>query len=63
MFLQVTVGKRIGFSASFGYPNWIFQLMLISGGVTFLKTKVELALCPGAACEERKSLKEESLVN
>lgn len=37
--------------------------MLISGGVTFLKTKVELALCPGAACEERKSLKEESLVN
>lgn len=52
VFLLVTEGKRIGFSASFVYPNWIFQLVLISGEVTFLKTKAKLALCLGAASEE-----------
>lgn len=38
-FLLVTAGKRIGFSAILQFPNWIFQLTFISGGVTFVKTK------------------------
>jgi len=49
LFLLVTVGKRIGFSTIFRFPNWIFQLMFVSGGVTFLKTKaVSVSFMPGS---------------